>query len=179
MLAAKRALEDLSDRTNLTDADIRLRTLLIECGRKGGVSEAEIKLVSQIGAYWANGMPRKYPRKEQWAEMKGGGKDGVPGQRVTVNQYAKVTHVIPLDPVKMGGKTKAVTLRERTLYKVRADSGNCYQWIELERSHLRFRHLKKGERVLLRSGLVKEHAEHEGVWFTEFERNDVDLLPNQ
>lgn len=179
MKEAKRALADLADRTNLYPADLRLRALLIDLGRAGGVPETDLARVSTIGAYWANGMRRNYPRKEQWGGMQGRAHVGTPGQRIEIMEYATVTHVIHLKPKQMGGKAKPVTEREQILYKVKADDGTCYQWVELERSHLVFRRLKDKERILLVDGKVKSHETHEGVNFTEFYANDVALRPNQ
>jgi hypothetical protein len=180
MQEAKAAIEDLAARRNLSESDEALKALLVACELSGGVSEADIRKAAMIGAYWVNGLRRNYPRKDQWEEMRGGEHMGTPGLRLyNLNQPATVTHVIHLDPVTRGGKTQPATLRERRIYKVLADDGTCYQWVELERSSHRFRNLKKGERVLIRSGKVKSHEVHEGVNFTEFDENDVDLLPNQ
>lgn len=174
MQAAKKALEDLGDRSNLSASDLRLRTLLIDLGRAGGVPERELRRVAMVGAYYVNGLKRNYPRKDLWASMKGGEHVGTPGSSVSVGDYATVTHMIPISPLQMGG-----TLRERTLYKVMTDSGLCCQWMEVERSHLNFRRLKEGERILLRSGKVKVHTTCDGVNWTEFHPNAVDILANQ
>lgn len=179
MKAAKAALLDLAARERLTESDEFLRGQIAHMQADGGVPSGQLSKAACVAAYWHNGARKRYPRKEQWAQMRGSQHRGVVKQRYTFNGTgeATVTHVIPLDPVKRGGKKQPATLRRRVLYKVRADDGACYQWIELERTNLAFRDLFKGQRILLHSAKIKDHCEHHGVRFTEFYPNDVDLRP--
>lgn len=175
MREARHALTSLADRDDLTASDLALREVLTRVAMDGGVCADDIAKVAQVAAYWHNGSRRRYPRKEQWASLRNSRHLGTPGQMLCVpsGMSAEVTHVIPLEPLRMGGKRKPVTLRRRVLYKARTSEGDLIQWVEVERNAHSVRDLVKGNRILIRSGVVKDHARFRGVNITEFRANSM------
>lgn len=179
---AWKIMNDLAERDRLTNADKALRAFLTDCGRKGGVSLADVARVSVAAAYGLNGMGKRYPRRDAWESYAGSQWQGTPGRHWEPAEplYITITYTNDLK-ARQGTTTGGRFYRYLgRLYRGVDDAGNVYKWIERQRSRATWHDLTLGDRVILHGGMVDLHDSFTSksgvtVRMTEFTENGATL----